>query len=237
MSTAPDVPETGSRWGLSDAALWFGVSIIGQSMWALILVGLLHGGVVPDAIPVSTLFLIQLWLWFAYGVGPVVTTMRRGNGPVVDLGLRIEPRDAWQGVLVGVVVQLVALPLIYYPILRIVDVDPSEAAEQLVGLINTPLDVVLMVVIVAIAAPVVEEIFYRGLLLEALRQRLSDNVAVVVQALVFALAHMQGVQFVGLFVVGLVLGYLKVRSGRLGPAIAAHFGFNAVTLGLLLSQS
>jgi hypothetical protein len=39
-----------------------------------------------------------------------------------------------------------------------------------------------------------------------------------------------------LVVVGVVFGHLRVRYGRLGPCWAAHFGFNAVTLAVLLND-
>ena len=53
---------------------------------------------------------------------------------------------------------------------------------------------------------------------------------------VFAAVHFQALQFAGLFVFGLVAALLTVRSGRLGPAIWAHIGFNLTTVTVLRSQ-
>ncbi len=237
MFAARDASPNSTRWGIPDAALWFVVGFIGQSVWAVLLVGVFYGGDVPDPLPVGLLVGLQTWLWFAYGVGPVVSTLRRGAGPVVELGARIRSADVPLGLVVGIGLQLVVLPLLYVPILEFVDADPSEAAEELVSIVDGPVDALLMVLVVAVMAPLVEELFYRGLVLGALLQRLPVAAAVIVQAVVFAGAHLQLVQFPGLLVVGLVCGYLRIRYDRLGPAWAAHFGFNAITLAVLLRDA
>jgi membrane protease YdiL (CAAX protease family) len=60
--------------------------------------------------------------------------------------------------------------------------------------------------------------------------------ALIVSAVLFALAHFQVLQFPGLVLFGMVAGYLAQRSGRLGPAIFAHMGFNAATVVVLISE-
>ena len=58
----------------------------------------------------------------------------------------------------------------------------------------------------------------------------AKPVALVVSALIFAGIHFELLLLPGLFVAGLLFGYLAQRSGRLGPAIFAHIGFNAATI-------
>jgi membrane protease YdiL (CAAX protease family) len=95
--------------------------------------------------------------------------------------------------------------------------------------------VILLILIVGICAPVVEEIFYRGFFQEALRKRgLPAAAAIGINALVFGLSHGQLLQLPALVLFGLVAGILAHRSGRLGPAIAAHVAFNMVTVVALL---
>ncbi len=50
-----------------------------------------------------------------------------------------------------------------------------------------------------------------------------------------ALSHLQLLQLPGLVLAGAVFGVLAHRSGRLGPAIAAHVAFNMVTVVALLA--
>jgi membrane protease YdiL (CAAX protease family) len=87
---------------------------------------------------------------------------------------------------------------------------------------------------VVVLAPVVEELFYRGLVLRAFERRLGPAPALWLTALWFAAAHFQGIQFPILLGVGLVTGLMTQWTGRLGPAIAAHVAFNALTVAVLL---
>jgi membrane protease YdiL (CAAX protease family) len=94
---------------------------------------------------------------------------------------------------------------------------------------------VLLVAIVAIAAPVVEELFYRGLWLRSVERRLGTAAAVGVSSVVFAAVHFQPYDFPALLGFAVVVAVLTVRTGRLGPAIWAHVVFNlTAVLNLLL---
>jgi membrane protease YdiL (CAAX protease family) len=85
-------------------------------------------------------------------------------------------------------------------------------------------------ILLVVGAPVVEEIFYRGLLLRSLKRYLSPTLAVVVCGVVFGAAHLNLVTLAGLAGFGIVLAYLANRFGRLGPNILAHSAFNLVAV-------
>ena len=77
----------------------------------------------------------------------------------------------------------------------------------------------------------VEEVLLRGLVLGAVSSPRGTTRAVVVSAGMFALMHISDPAAVApLFVLGLVLGWLRVRSGSLLPAIALHVGNNSIAL-------
>ncbi len=234
-ATTSPPPLPVARWGFVEVAGWYLAAFIGQ-MLVLGLLGVIEGDDLPDTLPVVMLFLIQVPQWLAYGLGPIITTKRRGNGPVADLGMRIIPADLGVGLPVGLVAQLALIPLLYWPITKLVESDPGDAARDLIDRIDGPIDVILMFILVVIMAPLVEELFYRGLFMGALRQRLSDTMSIVLSGIVFAAVHFQPLQFPGLLVFGLILGYLRVRYDRLGPAWAAHLSFNAVTFAVLVSS-
>ncbi|MET0665064.1 MAG: CPBP family intramembrane glutamic endopeptidase, partial [Acidimicrobiales bacterium] len=61
--------------------------------------------------------------------------------------------------------------------------------------------------------------------------------ALWISSLVFAAVHLQLLQFPALALIGLVLGWLTLRTGRLGPATWAHIAFNAVATGILLAEA
>jgi membrane protease YdiL (CAAX protease family) len=173
------------------------------------------------------------WL-FSVGV-PVVATTTKGNGPVADLGLRFEARDLLYFPL-GVAIQAVAVPLLYWPILRVLDQttdDVSSEARELVDSASGP-GILVLVLIVAVGAPIAEELFYRGLVLRSVEKRWTTTVAVVTSTVLFGVVHLQGLQLPALLLIGAVLAVLTVRTDRLGPAILCHSGFNACTLFVLL---
>ena len=58
----------------------------------------------------------------------------------------------------------------------------------------------------------------------------GPQLAIVTQALVFALLHSNPADLPHLFVLGLLLGYLYERTGSLYAPIALHFINNAVTM-------
>lgn len=79
-----------------------------------------------------------------------------------------------------------------------------------------------------VAAPVLEELFFRGLVLESCRERFGSRVAVLVSALLFGLIHIVPVQMVNAFVVGIILGYIYLKTGSLLSVIILHAINNAI---------
>ena len=86
-----------------------------------------------------------------------------------------------------------------------------------------------------------EELFFRGLLLKALvrlftaaaagRARAAGVVlAVIVDGLLFGLAHGEWVQLAGLATFGVILAAVSYRTGRLGMNMVAHATFNLVAI-------
>src|SRR3546814_13149860 len=80
---------------------------------------------------------------------------------------------------------------------------------------------------VVVVAPVVEELFFRGLLLGTVRERWGTFAAVIGSSVFFGATHFQPLQFAGLTAAGLVFAAAVVKTGRLGSAIEVHVGFNA----------
>jgi membrane protease YdiL (CAAX protease family) len=190
----------------------------------------------PEAeVTIGVLVLSSLVGWlFLVGV-PVVATKVKGDGPVADLGLRFEVRDLLAFPL-GVALQAIVVPLLYWPILQVLDKSTDDVSSEARDLVDSAsgLGVLVLVLIVAVGAPVAEELFYRGLVLRAVEKRWSTAVGLVASTVLFGVAHLQGLQLPALLLFGAVAGTLTVRSGRLGPAILCHSGFNACTLFVLL---
>ncbi len=103
----------------------------------------------------------------------------------------------------------------------------SKPAQADTGAIHTVPALCVALAVLAVGAPIVEELFFRGVLLRSLLGRMATPLAILATALLFALAHFEAVQFAGLAAFGVVLGVLAWRTGRLAPGIAAHAAFNA----------
>jgi membrane protease YdiL (CAAX protease family) len=97
----------------------------------------------------------------------------------------------------------------------------------------------LVIAAAVVAAPLVEELFFRRILQGWLEARLPEAdgaVAITISAAAFALAHYgQGLAYVPLFPLGLVLGFIARRTGSIVPCILLHALFNAVSVALLLA--
>lgn len=222
--------------------LGFLIGLTGSQVALALILGLTDRSIDQvDTLPLSLVAVAQLGLWAGLLGAPVIATRLKGNGVVADLQLRARLADAWRGGLVGALLQIVALPLLYWPILRILDKGPSDLegpARAMTDRADGLVGVVLLVLIVGVGAPIVEEIFYRGLFLKALIKRgLPPAVAIGISATVFGISHFGLLQLPALVLFGAVAGILAHRSGRLGPAIAAHVAFNMVTVvGLLVAS-
>ena len=138
------------------------------------------------------------------------------------------------GVPVGVLTQLVLVPVVYIPLRALwpgtfTDQRLEETARDLVDRADGA-SLVLLFVVIAVGAPIVEELVYRGMLQGAFVARVNELLGSWLRAPWFALIHFRPVEYPGLFVAGLVFGTCFLATGRLGTAIAAHAAFNATGL-------
>lgn len=219
------------RWGLGDAA-------VGLAPFALVAVSLLAaGGDDGDdaAVTVGALVANSVLLWiFLIGV-PAFATRVKGNGLVRDLGLSFRVRDL-PAFALGIGLQAIVVPALYWPLFRFTDLTSDDVAQDARDLVDAAsgAGVLVLVLVVSVGAPFAEELFFRGLLLRSIERRWQVGAAVAGSTVLFAASHFQGIQFPALVVFGAVAGWLAVRSGRLGPAMLCHAGFNAWTLFALL---
>ena len=82
----------------------------------------------------------------------------------------------------------------------------------------------------AIAAPLYEEIIFRGFLLPSLTRYISPWAAIGVSSLVFAAAHLNISEILPLTTLGIILGVVYTRSRNLLSSILMHSLWNTGTL-------
>jgi uncharacterized protein len=225
-------------WGFGDAAAgWVVAQIGGTLVGGLVLAATGHESF--DDLSLGWIAIAQLGLWFGMLGAPWLATRLKGNGLVHDLRLRMEGLDVLIGGLSGLVTQY-GVFLLYLPVFWLTDVDTdkfNEPARELSDRATNTVGVVLLVLIVGIGAPIVEEIFYRGLMQRSLVRRFGTRWGIGLTAVIVAASHFEPLQFPALAVFGVVVGILAERYQRLGPAIFAHMVFNIAAVVALVSGS
>jgi membrane protease YdiL (CAAX protease family) len=228
--------DTGRRIDVPVAFLtWLAAWLLGQIV-ALVVYS--AGGYEEiDDVPVWLLFVSQLLIWGIFVAGMVLASKREGTGLFrADYQLRARAVDVL-GVPIGVLTQLVLVPLVYLPLETLwedvfTEERLTENAKDLVDRASGG-SMVLLVLMVCVGAPLVEELVYRGLLQGSFAARINHVPALLAASALFALVHFRPVEYPGLLVIGLVCGTCALVTGRLGMAIACHIGFNVT--GLLLA--
>ena len=190
-----------------------------------------------DELPLSWLAFAQTGLWVGLLGAPVVATRLARTDLRRALGLRAEPADLAVGGISGLIGQFAIMALIYVPLSWVTDITPEEISEPARGITDRAdglLGVALLVLIVGVGAPIVEEIFWRGLLQRSLVRAVGPAWGIGVTSVAFGAAHFGLLQIPGLAAAGLLFGVLAHRAQRLGPAIACHLVFNLTAVVVLL---
>jgi len=94
----------------------------------------------------------------------------------------------------------------------------------------------LFAAVVLVLAPVAEELLFRGFLWSTLERSLPPGLVWLLTSLIFALYHFDPLHVLSVLPLAVALGWLRMVSGSVWPAIAAHFGNNAVAVLWLLAS-
>ncbi|HEY9642818.1 MAG TPA: type II CAAX endopeptidase family protein [Coleofasciculaceae cyanobacterium] len=114
----------------------------------------------------------------------------------------------------------------------------SNPLLQIVLEEGDPIALAMFFFTAAIAAPVFEELFFRGFLLPSLTRYVPVWGAIGLSALIFAAAHLSLSEVLPLTVLGTVLGFVYTRSRGLLASMLLHSLWNSVTMiGLFLLGS
>jgi uncharacterized protein len=158
----------------------------------------------------------------------------RGTGSLVtDLGLRFKFPADLVGIPIGVACQYALIPLYWLvEVLSRNDNLTDEVGESAKDLTDNAhgAGFFILAVLLVVGAPLVEEIFYRGLLQRSLKRYLPVVVSILATGLVFGAAHFSLIGLPGLALFGAVLAWQAHRTGRLGLNIFTHAGFNLLTV-------
>ena len=213
------------RWGIPDSVISQILTIVAPLVFIAV-----YYAITPNTpfYNITAVFLGLVVEWIFLGGWPLVVSYWRGNGPRYDYGFSLSWRDIGPGVL-GAVACLFGAAFAGAITQAIFGNFSSNAGQVASDLGSHPIAQNVFIVLGVFGAPIIEELAFRGLLWGALaKRRFNPWWCTVISAAVFAGVHLEPVRFGVLFVAGFVLGFLRQKTGRLGPSLLAHMGLNAI---------
>ncbi|HMC05777.1 MAG TPA: CPBP family glutamic-type intramembrane protease [Solirubrobacterales bacterium] len=168
------------------------------------------------------------------GVAFAVTADRGGIAPPRMLGLRRPLRSPF-GLAAAAYLGYVVMALLYS---LFVHPHQKDITRDL-GFGHGSVGTIAAGVLIVVAAPISEEIFFRGFVFGGLRNRLSFPAAALISAGIFGLFHYTGSGSLGvipqLALLGFALAWVYEETGSIYPTMAIHALNNALAFAILTS--
>ena len=187
--------------------------------FATVVIGIIFGRVFKN---------IEIMKWTLVTGYLLITVLFFGKGYVKLSFGRIEKPMVWPAVGMSVLIAA-SQAFVLFSVLSLLDVDLLYQGEELerrqqffsgiAGALNA-----------CIFGPIMEEICFRGLILDGLlKTRCRPWLAILISALLFALLHGLGANFVTAMLFGILVGWLYWRTGSIIPGIIIHITNNSLT--------
>ncbi len=189
--------------------------------------------------------LVYIVLLTLVGYGPSVAwcwyvRRRWAGGRSAGIGWRFRWSDLGWGPLTYIAAfgsQVVVAALVL-----LLDIPLSSNVDDVSELDVDRAYLVATVITAVVAAPVVEELVFRGVVLRGLLSRLGAVLAIALQGVLFGVAHVDPVRGAGniglamvLSAVGVALGAAAYLTRRIGATVVAHAIFNGVVMIIVLT--
>jgi len=168
------------------------------------------------------------------GLAVLVPMLERlSHRTISQLGVR--PLDKFSWGLVGVaLVVLVAIQLVYQAILGAFHQQNHVQTGFEHFRVHSPLAAIAVLITGAVIAPIAEELFFRGLLFNALATRMPMLAAALISGILFGLGHGDLVLFPALALFGMLQAIFYRASGNLIVPMIVHAANNAIFLSLMI---
>ena len=187
--------------------------------FATVVIGIIFGRVFKN---------IEIMKWTLVTGYLLITVLFFGKSYVKLSFGRIEKPMVWPAVGMSVLIAA-SQAFVLFSALSLLDVDPLFQGDELerrqqffsgiAGALNA-----------CIFGPIMEEICFRGLILDGLlKTRCRPWLAILISALLFALLHGLGANFVTALLFGILVGWLYWRTGSIIPGIIIHITNNSLT--------
>jgi membrane protease YdiL (CAAX protease family) len=215
------------EWRLGD-------DVFAGALGLYLLLGILAGGGEPPALkPEMIPGVVLFYGMFVLLVLAVV--MSRGRSLVAAFGLA--PGRPFRVLGMGVLALALAYPIIdlAVAIAKALGADPG-GNDEMVSYVRgglSPADLAWAVALVLVAAPLFEEIVFRGYLYGVIKRHAGGLWAALTTAVLFAAVHQNLPAFPAYFLLGLALVCAYEITGSLWAPLVMHVLFNAITLAII----
>lgn len=181
-----------------------------------------HFNMIVDTLILDGAILLSIlyFLWHKYKKG------------LVSIGLSVKnfARNLFYGICsyIGIIPVIFFIGILVYIVLNIfrLKVPPQPIVELFLVEENTTL-IFVSSLLAAIVGPVIEEIFFRGVIYNAIKRKCGILGGILLTSIFFSILHTHDpsyfiVGFLPIFVLGVVLAYLYEKTGSLIPSISLH---------------
>ena len=163
-----------------------------------------------DLIGTTVAYVLAMWLTIRYGF------KKRGSR---NLSLGTSPILAYPVAAIG----LVAMSTLLEPLITSIPI-PAQLQELITKLFSKN-----MVISAVVAAPILEEILFRGIVLDGFLKNYRPAKAIIWSGVIFGCIHLIPTQAINAMFIGLVFGWLYYRTRSLWLCMFLHFVNNAMS--------
>ncbi|HEY3297779.1 MAG TPA: type II CAAX endopeptidase family protein [Armatimonadota bacterium] len=187
----------------------------------------------------TSLVILELFMYVGWGLISLLYLVYRLRGTgrsLADLGLK--SHDLWRDIRWGIAGYMAGFPVVLAAGLISQKLTgsfktPPNPVESLTVMNDSWLARLVLFLLLAVAAPFFEELFFRGVLLNSLRARWALAVAILASGVVFAAVHPLPLGFLPILTLGSVFSVLFYQRGSLIPNMIAHCLHNSMIFVLM----
>lgn len=223
-------------WGVGEALIIFVIAFMSASALSLVLYAVLRDAYSSTGSVFLLLFFSSVTLYTFLLGGTFYSVKVRHRSSPSALGLRLKGLGggfAW-GLGLGLPLFVAAIVAAYFSQAVFRHTNTPDMVSRSVNKISSggvnPGLVLLLFFTLVVLAPVCEEIFFRGYLYPALRNRMDRQPAMLINGVLFAAAHFELIGFLPRFLLGWGLCYIYERKKNLSGPMAGHALYNGLIL-------
>ena len=178
---------------------------------------------------------------FVVVLGFIIKTYKR---KLKDLGFSMKGliKNIGHGIsgYMGIIPIVFIIGIVVYVILNLLKIKPPP--QPIVGLLlneNNTMIVLISGIVASIFGPIIEEIFFRGVMYNAIKAKIGIFWSILITSIFFSFLHTHALEyflvgFIPIAILGAFLAYLYEKTGSLIPSITLHILNNVGSVIIVL---